>query len=1096
MNQVFQWMNDDENIKKAAEQFHQPGRHSIYGLGGSAKSAFTGNALADIKGPALLVVPGKEQAAAWQTDLQFWLPDMPVLDFPFVDKAVFTTTAKSIERSAQQMRVLGFLREGRPGVVLATAEEAFQYVLPPQRIDDGAVDIKTGAEYERDMLLQRLVDGGYERVDLVERRGHFSVRGDIIDIYAVNQQDPLRVEFFGDDIDSLRFFDVNSQKSKEAVEQVRLLPISLEEEQDERACTVLDYIGDGVIIWDEPNRIRESLKKLLKESDDYKGRLCPWQKAVTADRTASQIMLSLMAQSVPDMPADSSSSFAAKMMASFQKQFTLLKDELSHWQKNGNTVLFVLGSRERTASLTAWLRQQDVEPQLYAADKPLQKGAVYTADGEIRSGFELPYAKLVVLAERDVYGMQKRRLRHHAAKGQEINVFTDLKPGDYVVHESHGIGRYEGIKTIELDGVHKDYLEIHYAGQDILYVPTDQLKLLQRYIGNEGTTPKLHRMGGNEWQKVRKKAQKSITDLAEKLVALYAKREIVPGYAFPADTSYQKEFEDAFPYEETDDQLRAVQTIKKSMEKPFPMDCLVCGDVGFGKTEVAMRAIFKAVMGGKQVAVLVPTTVLAQQHFQTFSERFGPFGVSCDVLNRFRSYKEKKDILARTLRGDVDVLIGTHSLLNKKVKFKDLGLLVVDEEQRFGVAQKEKWKAWAANIDVLTLSATPIPRTLHMSLVNLREMCIIETPPTDRLPVQTYVTEYNARIVRDAVMREKRRGGQVFFVYNRVESIETMKDELQALLPDITIGIAHGQMAGTLLEQIMFDFYEGRYDVLLCSSLVENGLDVANANTIIVYDADHFGLSQLYQMRGRVGRSHRMAYAYFLYRRDKVLSEVAEKRLQAIKEFTELGSGFKIAMRDLEIRGAGNLLGREQHGNIASVGFAMYCHMLEEAIAKAQSGKPAEPERQDTVMEIHVDAFIDDEYISNGGQKIEMYQRMALLRTEEELNALAAELEDRYGKPTKPVQTLLQATKLRLQAQDQHIVLISQKRDVLELKWQYPNLLPKANQLDISLRRRVRPVPGNPLMLRVSLANTPDILTLLSELLTTFSKLRKGNPLE
>lgn len=1096
MNQVFQWMNDDENIKKAAGQFGLPGRHSIYGLGGSAKSAFVGSALAELKGPALVIVPGKEQAAAWQTDLQFWLPDMAVLDFPFVDKAVFTTTARSIERSAQQMRVLGFLREGRSGVIIATAEEAFQYVLPPQRIDDGAVDIEAGKEYERDVLLRRLIEGGYERVDLVERRGHFSVRGDIIDIYAVNQQDPLRIEFFGDEIDSLRFFDVNSQKSKEQAAQVRLLPISLEEAQDERSCTVLDYIGSGVIIWDEPNRVRESLKKILKESDDYKGRLCPWQKAVTAERTAGQIMLSLMAQSVPDMPADSASSFAAKMMASFQKQFTLLKDELSHWQKNGNTVLFVLGSRERTASLTAWLRQQDIDAAAYDDSRPMQKGAVYTADGEIRSGFELPYAKLVVLAERDVYGMQKRRLRHHTAKGQEINVFTDLKPGDYVVHEAHGIGRYEGIKTIELDGVHKDYLQIHYAGQDILYVPTDQLKLLQRYIGNEGTTPKLHRMGGNEWQKVRKKAQKSITDLAEKLVDLYAKREIVPGYAFPPDTSYQKEFEDAFPYEETEDQLRAVQTIKKSMEKPFPMDCLVCGDVGFGKTEVAMRAIFKAVMGGKQVAVLVPTTVLAQQHFQTFSERFGPFGVACDVLNRFRSYKEKKEILARTLSGDIDVLIGTHSLLNKKVKFKDLGLLVVDEEQRFGVAQKEKWKAWAANIDVLTLSATPIPRTLHMSLVNLREMCIIETPPTDRLPVQTYVTEYNARIVRDAVMREKRRGGQVFFVYNRVESIETMKDELQALLPDIAIGIAHGQMPGTLLEQIMFDFYEGKYDVLLCSSLVENGLDVANANTIIVYDADHFGLSQLYQMRGRVGRSHRMAYAYFLYRRDKVLSEVAEKRLQAIKEFTELGSGFKIAMRDLEIRGAGNLLGREQHGNIASVGFAMYCHMLEEAIAKAQSGKPAEPEQQDTVLEIHVDAFIDDAYISNGGQKIEMYQRMALLRTEEELAALAAELEDRYGKPTKPVQTLLQATKLRLQAQKQHITLISQKRDVLEIKWQYPNLLPKASELDASLRRRVRPVPGNPLMLRISLANTSDILTLLADLLNTFSVLRKGNPLE
>lgn len=795
------------------------------------------------------------------------------------------------------------------------------------------------------------------------------------------------------------------------------------------------------------------------------------------------------------MMIDTSASFAAKMMASFQKQFNLLEEEVDHWRDLGNTILFVINSRDRRASLQAWMKQHELPFRDYDDDQSTP-GGVYVVEGEIHDGFELPYAKIVVVAERDVFGTQKRRLRHHAAKGQEINVFTDLKPGDYVVHEVHGIGRYIGLKTIEMDGVHKDYLEIHYAGKDILYVPTDQLSLLQRYIGNEGDTPKLQKMGGSDWQKTRAKAQKSITDLAEKLVALYAKREVVQGYAFPPDTPFQKEFEEAFPYEETEDQLKAVRDIKASMERPTPMDCLVCGDVGFGKTEVAMRAIFKAVTAGKQVAVLVPTTVLSQQHFQTFMERFGPFGVHVDVLNRFRSYKEKKDILARTLTGDIDVLIGTHSLLNKKVKFKDLGLLVVDEEQRFGVAQKEKWKAWAANIDVLSLSATPIPRTLHMSLVNLREMCVIETPPTDRFPVQTYVTEYDARIVSDAIMREKRRGGQVFFVYNRVATIEKMKDELQALLPDVTIGIAHGQMAGSLLESVMFDFYEGKYDVLLCSSLVENGLDVANANTIIIYDADHFGLSQLYQMRGRVGRSHRMAYAYFLYRRDKVLSEVAEKRLQAIKEFTELGSGFKIAMRDLEIRGAGNLLGREQHGNIASVGFAMYCHMLEDAIAKAQNGKEAAPPPPETVMEIHVDAFIDDDYIQNGGQKIEMYQRLAVLSSKEELADLRRELADRYGKPSQPVEKLLQVTETRLDAKAQGLVLIAQKKDVLELKWQRVADMPDLSKLEPSLRRRFRLVPNMPVMVRVSLAGISDVLAFIQTLLVAFSSLRKGNSLE
>jgi transcription-repair coupling factor (superfamily II helicase) len=579
-------------------------------------------------------------------------------------------------------------------------------------------------------------------------------------------------------------------------------------------------------------------------------------------------------------------------------------------------------------------------------------------------------------------------------------------------------------------------------------------------------------------------------------VALYAQLEIVPGFAFPPDSPWQKEFEEAFPYEETPDQLQAVVEIKKSMEEPSPMDCLVCGDVGFGKTEVAMRAIFKAVMGGKQVAVLVPTTVLAQQHFQTFTERFRNFGVACDVLNRFRSAKEKKDILARVLTGEIDVLIGTHSILNKNVRFKELGLLVVDEEQRFGVAQKEKWKSWAANIDVLTLSATPIPRTLHMSLVGVRKMCVIETAPTDRFPVQTYVVEYDARLVRDAIMREKRRGGQVFFVYNRVATIDRMKEELQLLIPDLTIGVAHGQMGGTMLEQVMFNFYEGQYDVLLCSSLVENGLDVANANTIIIYDADHFGLSQLYQMRGRVGRSHRMAYAYFLYRRDKVLTEVAEKRLQAIKEFTELGSGFKIAMRDLEIRGAGNLLGREQHGNIASVGFAMYCHMLEEAIAKAQNGTTFEQPTPETIMDIHVDAFIDDAYIENGGQKIEMYQRMAMLRTETELAELRQELMDRYGKPTQPVETLLRATRIRLLGKAAGLVLIAEKREFVELKWQRVQDMPSLVKLERRIRCRFRTVPDSKLMLRVSTQGIPDILAFLDYLFQAFIELRKGNSLD
>ena len=1089
-------MDSDSNVKACVDLFQKQGCHSIYGIGGSVKPAVLAKVWHTWKKPLIVVTPSREQQSLWRSDLQLFAPEAEVMDYPFVDKAVFTTTAKSMERAARLTESLGALRQGKPCIILATAVEAAQFVVDPDIMDRSALDIAVHREYDRESLLLGLANGGYERVDMVERRGHFSVRGDIIDVYAVNNAHPLRIELFGDEVDSIRIFDPYTQKSTGQVTQSHILPYQICDDPSGGRATLLDYAADAIVVWDEANRVREALKDTLKESDDYKGRLCPWRDMAGNKNCYSQISLSLLSQSVPDMLLDSSASFMAKAMASFQKQFNLLADELKHWQKNGSVIVFVIGSQQKSASLKSFLRQEGLEAQTLTAGMTLKAGRLYVADGELHNGFELPYAHLVMLSERDIYGMQKHRLHHRAAKGQEINSFTDLKPGDYVVHEVHGIGKYIGIKTIELEQVHKDYLEIHYSGKDILYVPTEQVNLLQRYIGNEGETPKLHKMGGNDWQKTRSKAQKSITDLAEKLVAVYAQREIVPGYAFPPDTPWQKEFEDAFPYEETEDQLKAVSDIKRSMEKPFPMDCLVCGDVGFGKTEVALRAIFKAVMGGKQVAVLVPTTVLAQQHFQTFTERFRNFGVTCDVLNRFRSAKEKKEILSKAMTGNLDVLIGTHSLLNKKVHFKDLGLLVVDEEQRFGVTQKEKWKAWAAHIDVLTLSATPIPRTLHMSLVSLREMSVIETPPTDRFPVQTYVTEYDVRLVRDSVMREKRRGGQTFFVYNRVATIERMKDELQALLPEISIGIAHGQMSGTMLEQIMFDFYEGKYDVLLCSSLVENGLDVANANTIIVYDADHFGLSQLYQMRGRVGRSHRMAYAYFLYRRDKVLSEVAERRLQAIKEFTELGSGFKIAMRDLEIRGAGNLLGREQHGNIASVGFAMYCHMLEQAIAKAKNGTTHVALPPETVMDIHVDAFIDATYIENGGQKIEMYQRLALLKTQDELTALRNELVDRYGTPTDPVEALLQVARLRLMAQAAGIVHVVEKKDWLELKWQQAQHMPAVAKLDAKVRKRFYTVPDSPLMLRVSLQYIPDILTFLNYLFNAFNEQRKGNSLD
>ncbi len=1091
MERLFQWLEQDAALKEASSAYENGKIYGVYGLGGSAKSAYAAHVLAKTDKNAVIVVPTTEQVNGWLTDLQYFSPQLRVYTYPLVQHTVFTTTTKSLELAAKQMEALTVLRGSRQAVVVATAEEAAQFVTAPQKIDDAVLSFKVGEDYERESILSGLVSGGYERSDLVDRRGLFSVRGDIIDIYPLNEKEPIRLEFFGDTLENIRYFNEQTQKSSIKTDSVRILPFALAYDKDDEKTTLLDYGNNGIIIWDEGNRIKEELKKSFSESIERKNEAAKWRSLAGEKRTAVQLVLSLLAQSVSELETDETVSITSKTVAGFRKEFTLLKDELGHWRERDYRIIFVISGEKRAASLNGWLKQNE----FYAL--PLTETGkdtgIFISSGEIRNGFEFPYAKTVVIAEKDIYGTQKKRLRRHTENGQEINAFTDLHAGDYVVHDTHGIGKYVGIKTIETDGVHKDYLEIHYSGHDVLYVPTDQIQFLQRYIGNEGEAPRLSRMGGADWKKARAKAQKSIDNLAEKLVALYAKREITDGYAFPSDTPFQQEFEEAFPYEETQDQLKAVAAIKESMEKPVPMDCLVCGDVGFGKTEVAVRAAFKAVMGGKQVAVLVPTTVLAQQHYQTFSERFRSFGVVCDVLNRFRSIKERKEILQKVEAGQIDVLIGTHSILNKNVKFKDAGLLIVDEEQRFGVAQKEKWKTWATGIDVLTLSATPIPRTLHMSLVHLRQMCLIETPPTERLPVQTYVTEYDGAIVRDAIMREKRRGGQVFFVYNRVATMERMKVELEALVPEVTIGMAHGQMTGSVLEANMFDFYEGEYDVLLCSSLVENGLDIANANTIIVYDADRFGLSQLYQMRGRVGRSHRTAYAYFLYRRNKILNEVAEKRLQAVKEFTELGSGFKIAMRDLEIRGAGNLLGREQHGNIAGVGFVMYVQMLEEAVNRLRNEGYTKTVDVRTTLEVRVDAFIDDTYIEHGGQKIEMYQRLALVRTEEALEELKNELTDRFGKPTRAVQNLLKATHLRIRAQKDSVLSVSQKGIGLEFRWKDEVSAPRTELFEPVLRKRCKKLPGLTATFRFDMTGIDDVLAYIEYILKAYEKQERMN---
>ena len=1086
-------LSQNPSMTDGLKAFRQKGKSVIYGLSGSQKSFLLSRAVPEEQVQSIIiVVHDKEHKELWERDLAFFWPHVQVLPFPITERVEFTTVARSLEGQGAQMRALSMLAWNRPVVVIATVEEASQYVVSPQYVISQSIHLEVSQSVERNELLEALVKIGYERVDQVEQRGHFSVRGDIFDIFPVNSDDPIRIEFFGDEIDTMRHFSVDTQRSIETIDAYTVTPFFLT--NDEADSTLLSYAKEGLIIYDEPVRIQELLKKFLKEDASHRKQHCEWSELQRSVAAKIQVAFTFMQQRSIGLAGFYPIGIQGKTMTSFERQIPLLMDEIKQWQKLGNQVVLVINNLQRREGIEKALNGDGIAYKLCESWN-FEPDTVHLMQGLLTDGFELPHSRLVVVVEGNIYGQQKRKLRNKPKKGQEINYFTDLSIGDYVVHSMHGIGKYVGLKTIETEGIHRDYIEIAYAGTDRLYLPASNLDQLQKYIGNEGDVPRIHKMGGSDWRKAVTKAQKSIDDLADKLVELYAKREITEGFAFLPDQPWQQEFEDAFLYEETDDQLQATREIKESMERPTPMDRLLAGDVGFGKTEVAMRAIFKAVVSGKQVAVLVPTTVLAQQHYQTFLSRFNPFGVKVDVLNRFRSTAEKKEVLKGVENGSIDILIGTHSLLNKKVKFKDLGFLVVDEEQRFGVAQKEKWKEWANNIDVLTLSATPIPRTLHMSLVGVREMSVISTPPEDRLPVQTYVVEYDMNLIADAIKRELARGGQVYFVYNRVASIKHMGELLEQALPDLRYAIAHGQMTGRQIEEIMTDFYEGHYDVLLSTSIIETGLDIPNANTIIIYDADRLGLSQLYQMRGRVGRSRRRAYAYFMYRPDKMLSEAAEKRLKAIEEFTELGAGFKLAMRDLEIRGAGNLLGSQQHGNIASVGFGMYVSMLEEAIAKAQNKEVVKEVVPDPAIDLEIDAFIDDAYIKDSARKISVYQRMLQIKNKAQLDDMTDELIDRFGTPTDPVDRLLRVAQIKEQARLLGIKSIVRRDSQLIIHWHDDSKMANWDMGAVreDLWKKMKFMDTKPASLYISLNGIKgSILTITEAVMKELSKQSKG----
>ncbi|GMA50529.1 transcription-repair-coupling factor [Alicyclobacillus contaminans] len=1031
--------------------------------------------------PTLVIAHSMGQAEQIVEDLREFMPGHEVLLFPEQELSVVDVVAYSRDVTVNRLRVLEHLASGRPGILVATVSSAVQPVMTRAQLQTRKMVFRVGDEIALDAQIEQLVGNGYERVDLVETRGQFSVRGGILDIFPLTHEHPVRIELFDTEIDSIRTFDTESQRSLEKCEQVEVVPAfdfvvptsamqdaaeSLRAALEQRlrtvtdldvkdrlqtvvgadvarlasgipffgllrytellaahTATLLDHVPQGsVVILDEPSRLQERQRGLEKDFSEWlssgllRGELLSHTMAVPQYHTVWEhkgkhgVEFSTFTRgSGKRYGAAYNVSF--KSMQQFHGQMNVLKAELQRWQHSHMQVIFLAATEERAERMERVLNDYRMDVR-HVSSLTSGSGPVILV-GNLANGFELPLQRIAVVVETEVFTERKkpRRVRAEMTDAERIKSYTDLQPGDFVVHVNHGIGKYLGIRTLEIDGKHKDYLHLQYAGNDSLYVPVEQIDQVQRYIGSEDKAPKLYHLGGNDWNRVKQRVSKSVRDIAEDLVKLYAARQSAPGYAFSPDTAWQKEFEAMFPYEETPDQLRAIEEIKRDMEKSRPMDRLLCGDVGYGKTEVAIRAAFKAVIDGKQVAVLVPTTILAHQHYDTFKERFSGFPATVEVLSRFRTKSEAQAILKGLKDGSIDVIIGTHRLLQKSVQFKDLGLLIVDEEQRFGVTHKERLKQLRTNVDCLTLTATPIPRTLHMSLLGVRDLSVIETPPENRFPVQTYVAEYNESLVREALERELNRGGQVYFLYNQVNNIQSMAERVQRLVPSARIAVAHGQMAEEELERVMLDFLDGNIDILVTTTIIETGLDIPNVNTLIVYDADRLGLSQLYQLRGRVGRSNRIAYAYFTYQKDKVLTEVAEKRLQAIKEFTELGSGFKIAMRDLAIRGAGNLLGAEQHGFINSVGFDMYNDMLAKAVKEVRG--EVQEELPEPTIDLGLEAYLPDSFIPDAAQKIAMYKKFKFVRSAEAADDLEEELEDRYGDLPDAVRNLLDVTRMK-----------------------------------------------------------------------------------
>ncbi|SHG40745.1 transcription-repair coupling factor [Ornithinibacillus halophilus] len=1104
LNQYLQSSEDIQSILNGISNGMQ--EQLIAGLSGSARSLLVSLTEESTNRPLLLVTYQLVQAQTLYDDLVNLMGEEHVHLYPVNELIASEIAIASPELRSQRIEALMEWTKNKTGILIAPIA-AVKRILPPKDYwSKYQLPFNVGDEISIDSYLALLVDMGYERVSMVTTPGEFSVRGGIIDIYPVTEPHPIRIELFDVEIDSIRYFDAETQRSLDKLQQVEVGPATEllltnsdflsgaqrlesalakslkklkkseakeilvgEIERDisrlkdfehfpemykyigffyDQPASLLDYLPEnGLVILDEMSRIQETATNLDMEEAEWYSSLLEGNKAV-ADSNFSfdwnsvwkrmdgqRLYFSVFLRHIPNTQPQNIVNLSARAMQEFHGQMHLFKNELTRWKKSDFSVVVFAPNNKRAEKIQSILDDYDIEADLTnQLELPVEKPTVVV--GNLNNGIEMPMHKVVLITENELFKKKSKRPRkkQKISNAERIKNYQELKIGDYVVHANHGIGRYLGIETLEVNNKHKDYMLIKYSGDDKLFVPIEQLDLVQKFVASEGKEPKLYKLGGSEWTKVKRKVQSSVEDIADDLIKLYAERESRKGYAFSPDGELQREFDTSFPYQETEDQLRCIEEIKADMEKERPMDRLLCGDVGYGKTEVAIRAAFKAVADGKQVAILVPTTILAQQHYETVRERFQEYPINIGLLSRFRTAKQQKETIQGLKRGLVDVVIGTHRILSKDIEYKDLGLLIVDEEQRFGVKHKEKIKQLKSNIDVLTLTATPIPRTLHMSMLGVRDLSVIETPPENRFPIQTYVAEYNPILIREAIEREMARGGQIFFLYNRVENIDKIARDIGMLVDDAKIAIAHGQMNESELENVMFGFLEGEYDVLVSTTIIETGVDIPNVNTLIVYDADRMGLSQLYQLRGRVGRSNRVAYAYFTYQKDKVLTEVAEKRLEAIKEFTELGSGFKIAMRDLSIRGAGNLLGAQQHGFIDSVGFDMYNQMLTEAIEARKAGKeieeiqPFEPE-----LTLSIDAYIPDTYIDDEKQKIDMYKQFQTILSQEDIESLRDELIDRFGDYPEEVEHLFIVSDLKRVAKKEKVESVHEKNNKIEL---------------------------------------------------------------